>query len=264
MLIMQPKSLSRSAFTLIELLVVIAIIALLAAILFPAFARARQKARDTSCLSNMKQIGLGVQQYIQDYDGTFPIFYAYNSQPSAGSLGHKGIELELQPYTKSTQIFKCPNDIGGPYEATDGECASNPAKQDSYWACYGSSYRFTSSDYSIVAGESSQNNDTTQFTADHVVKDSMFQKVSETRIMRDEMLPWFGPDQDPGGAKYGYYSPTPASNYYRQWHPTGGGFVFADGHAKFIVSPAQFDAMPVNPEATQHFGADPANPWTGD
>ena len=250
---MQQKYHSRSAFTLIELLVVIAIIALLAAILFPVFARVREKARATSCLSNMKQIGLGVQQYIQDYDSTFPIFYAYNSNPSAGSVGHKGIELELQPYTKSLQIFKCPDDAGGPFVATDGDCASNPARQDSYAACYGSSYRFTSSDYTVIPGESSQNNDTTQFKALRVVTDSMFQKPAETRIMRDEMLPWFGPDQDPGGAKYQYYSPDPAYNYYRQWQSMGGGFVFADGHAKFIATAAQFDTMFVDPEATKNF-----------
>jgi len=63
---------NRSAFTLIELIVVIAIIAILAAILFPVFAQAREKARQTSCLSNERQLGLAVIQYVQDYDQTYP------------------------------------------------------------------------------------------------------------------------------------------------------------------------------------------------
>jgi len=69
---MYPQKLSRSAFTLIELLVVIAIIAILAAVLFPVFAQAREKARSITCLSNEKQIGLGLVMYLQDYDGSFP------------------------------------------------------------------------------------------------------------------------------------------------------------------------------------------------
>ena len=69
---MQTHTSRKRAFTLIELLVVIAIIAILAAILFPVFARARENARRASCLSNLKQIGLGVMQYNQDYDGHYP------------------------------------------------------------------------------------------------------------------------------------------------------------------------------------------------
>ena len=65
----------RSGFTLIELLVVIAIIAILAAILFPVFAQAREKARQISCVSNEKQLALGIIQYVQDYDETYPIWY---------------------------------------------------------------------------------------------------------------------------------------------------------------------------------------------
>ena len=90
------------AFTLIELLVVIAIIAILAAILFPVFARARENARRSSCQSNLKQIGLGFVQYSQDYDEKFP------SGPR-GVLG-QGWGGTLDPYLKSAQIFKCPSD----------------------------------------------------------------------------------------------------------------------------------------------------------
>lgn len=119
---------ARRAFTLIELLVVIAIIAILAAILFPVFGRARENARRSSCISNLKQIGLGFAQYMQDYDSKYP-------QPIPASLADIGccwnapaesdgstaadiaanphwrqtwVEL-LQPYLKSYQIFSCPS-----------------------------------------------------------------------------------------------------------------------------------------------------------
>src|SRR3712207_1528949 len=90
---------SRYAFTLIELLVVIAIIAILAAILFPVFARARENARRASCQSNLKQIGLGIMQYAQDYDETMV--------PVTNGAGRW--HDHVQPYVKSTQLFRCPS-----------------------------------------------------------------------------------------------------------------------------------------------------------
>ena len=104
-----PISHKRSAFTLIELLVVIAIIAILAAILFPVFARARENARRSSCQSNLKQIGLGVLQYTQDYDEKFPMWAAPGNQ--------EGFWPVLQPYLKSTQIYQCPSENNGPPNA---------------------------------------------------------------------------------------------------------------------------------------------------
>ena len=109
-----PKSL-RHGFTLIELLVVIAIIAILAAILFPVFAKAREKARQASCQSNEKQIGLGLIQYIQDNDETFPGgaipgAVAYPPGGGGGTGAGAGWAGEISPYVKSPQLFKCPDD----------------------------------------------------------------------------------------------------------------------------------------------------------
>jgi len=93
-------------FTLIELLVVIAIIAILAAILFPVFAQAREKARQASCLSNGKQMALGLTMYAQDYDETFPRVWTANFGPTGGARDWKD---DIQPYVKNRDVFKCPS-----------------------------------------------------------------------------------------------------------------------------------------------------------
>ncbi len=117
------------AFTLIELLVVIAIIAILAAILFPVFAQAREKARQASCLSNLKQLNMASLQYVQDYDETWPIaipagtqtFWRQFGRPEAFTLAGQSVwPVALQPYIKSVQVFWCPsaedrNPITGTY-----------------------------------------------------------------------------------------------------------------------------------------------------
>ncbi len=108
---MYPKSQSRSGFTLIELLVVIAIIAILAAILFPVFAQAREKARQASCQSNLKQLGAALMQYVQDYDETYP-------QGCQGDF-QNAWPTSVQPYVKSLQVFRCPSGNSGTTAGND-------------------------------------------------------------------------------------------------------------------------------------------------
>ena len=108
---MQPTCIRprRRGFTLIELLVVIAIIAILAAILFPVFAQAREAARKTSCLSNLKQMGSAILMYRQDHDETYPQSYYYlNDNNSSG--GYAQWSGMCQPYIKNWGIFVCPSD----------------------------------------------------------------------------------------------------------------------------------------------------------
>lgn len=151
-----PVSPYKKGFTLIELLVVVAIIAILAAILFPVFARARENARRTSCLSNMKQIGLGLMQYLQDHDGRYPhsllrdsngdpIIDTDKSRPSGNFVEYVGTTTAnyrtwmdlLFPYVKNVQIFVCPTARSGyanyGYNAVFGGFGS-----DCYW--YTNSY----------------------------------------------------------------------------------------------------------------------------
>ena len=117
----------RKGFTLIELLVVIAIIAILAAILFPVFARAREKARQTNCLSNERQIGLGIQMYAQDYDELLPRAY-YRLGTTEGYTPDEGDYTwiaAVMPYVRNPQLFNCPSRL----HYTHGYAINN-----TYWA----------------------------------------------------------------------------------------------------------------------------------
>jgi prepilin-type N-terminal cleavage/methylation domain-containing protein/prepilin-type processing-associated H-X9-DG protein len=124
----QRKARHNRAFTLIEILVVIAIIAILAAILFPVFGRARENARRSSCGSNLKQIGLGLAQYTQDHDEKY-----LAEQSSA----NKTFVSTLQPYIKSTQVFVCPS---GAQAVIDKAVTPNPDDgdiKDFRWKAFG-------------------------------------------------------------------------------------------------------------------------------
>lgn len=136
----------RGGFTLIELLVVISIIALLAAILFPVFGRARENARRSNCLSNMKQIGLGVFQYIQDYDETMVAQRYGNGTCGGQSTGnawtgpncgtYKWMDA-IYPYIKNAQVFTCPStktqDVASRYEPLQ---TMAPTDASNYYGSY--------------------------------------------------------------------------------------------------------------------------------
>jgi prepilin-type N-terminal cleavage/methylation domain-containing protein len=128
----------RRGFTLIELLVVIAIIAILAAILFPVFARAREKARQTSCLANMKQCALGILMYAQDYDETFPRTpdvsqHLVDPKAALNKQGWLYWAQMIQPYVKNQQMFACPSDSGVPPWNVNTATHKWEKAQTSYW-----------------------------------------------------------------------------------------------------------------------------------
>jgi prepilin-type N-terminal cleavage/methylation domain-containing protein/prepilin-type processing-associated H-X9-DG protein len=125
-------------FTLIELLVVIAIIAILAAILFPVFARARENARKSTCQSNLKQVGTGILQYVQDYDETMPLAQYNSNNPQCLHWMDA-----TAPYVKSDNVWKCPSaaervstsgNWGGVWAAASGRCYYSLSERAGWWA----------------------------------------------------------------------------------------------------------------------------------
>ena len=119
---------SRTGFTLIELLVVISIIAILASLIFPTFAKAREKARQIQCGSNLSQIGKALMLYMQDYDGGFPEYGCTDSEGKWSPWRFGPPVFALQPYCKDTRIFRCPTfpDPGELPENGDPETPSDP------------------------------------------------------------------------------------------------------------------------------------------
>ena len=190
----------RGGFTLIELLVVIAIIAILAAILFPVFARARENARRASCQSNLRQIGLGFAQYVEDYNGRYPV--ALNNAAPLQDWA----SVQLQPYLKSTQIFGCPSDA-----------TLNPGATTPLLYSYG---------YNAVIGGLTAGN--------RGIADSQLQAPTLT------ILNYETDATAAGAESIGYTAGlTPGrtvalGNIVRGRHLQGSNFGFADGHVKWI------------------------------
>lgn len=225
---------NRKGFTLIELLVVIAIVAILAAMIFPVFSEAREKARETTCLSNIKQIGTAFTMYIDDYEGSYPaaIIGSDYIHPFEGDFycGHAPIKsaadipraqygsyrTQLIPYLKSDKIFFCPSDKG-------------KVSKDSGWEA---GKRYTSYHYRYFIGARTVSSPYTDVWAEYDLPEP-----SKTFICH-EYLPFHKGEKQPDAT----------SSRDDPWNWTDKSrfnMVFADGHAK---SYATIDAIPWNSE----------------
>jgi prepilin-type N-terminal cleavage/methylation domain-containing protein len=232
----------RKGFTLIELLVVIAIIAILAAILFPVFAQAREKARQASCQSNLKQIGLAEIQYAQDYDEIYSGSYNNNA------AGQRVYFPELlYPYTKSTAVYYCPDQGLTSGMTDDGICGGNASANPNTvhtvnGTCYGpTNYGYNSMNNGANIG--SIGNDQAHNALAQITN------PSETLLMMDvsnanggQMNIWTETATDVTGSTGFYGGPawngTTTPGDPARIHPLGTGFevLWYDGHVKYLRS----------------------------
>ena len=218
-------------FTLIELLVVIAIIAILAAILFPVFAQAREKARQAACLSNLKQVGLGLQMYSQDYDETMPPANHVHDFANPVVLAQFPNFLgSLVPYTKNKAIFACPSaPINLPYAPK-----VMPPTEYSDTNLLGNG---------VVLGRS--------LAVVDRPADIIYVQELNWRINEAQVRPIATNNSRTVYAAWHYTSPV--GEGYSNLHMEGGNFVFADGHAKY----RRYKAL-----RSGDFGLVPDEPWS--
>jgi prepilin-type N-terminal cleavage/methylation domain-containing protein/prepilin-type processing-associated H-X9-DG protein len=230
-------------FTLIELLVVIAIIAILAAILFPVFAQARAKARQTACLSNMKQIGTGLMMYVQDYDETLPGNHSsdgyaagvnqdlgWNGPVRAGvPATYRNWARDVQPYIKNFGIYKCPS--ATPRTSYNGGSAPYNECNKAFPTCYDTSYAMNGVMESRALAAVPAPADIV-----YLREFSIYSRTAQTR-----------PRPNTADKSDGLYV---EFNHilYDFIHNEGSNMLYADGHAKFSKKTALTFAM---------FGADP-------
>jgi prepilin-type N-terminal cleavage/methylation domain-containing protein/prepilin-type processing-associated H-X9-DG protein len=267
---MTARNTPKRAFTLIELLVVIAIIATLAAILFPVFAQAREKARQASCLSNLKQIGLGVMQYTQDYDETLPLGGLNNGSGVTITRWYR----DIAPYTKSALIRDCPDSQFPVMAASDNR----------------TNYGFNSS-LIFYTDILAQPNATPSVGLKDLAAPAGLVMLGDTAMLDNTRLTAANPDYtDPktwvkyitnntdwnlvgpytwragnstdaaSPAAFRWYRDAPGtSSWYRRpapYHNGGANMAFCDGHAKWVKIEQLLGPMPAGYDR-----GDPANLW---
>jgi len=243
---------NKRGFTLIELLVVIAIISILSAILFPVFARARESARRTSCMSNMKQIGLGIMMYVQDYDEHYPMgwygdvvqtqsgtpgAYFNTCDPSACSgsgIGHFITWMDLvYPYVKSVQVFQCPS-------STDPSFGSPAGPAADYWlnGAYGNTTTGSTMD-SLRYHYTAYNYDTNLTLIGTGTPMSAIERPAETLMIYEDSgqgKNYDSPYNIRGQSQFWANNATSGGGYTTEVQPHLGGanIAFGDGHVKWL------------------------------
>lgn len=266
------KRATRTGFTLIELLVVIAIIAILAAILFPVFAQAREKARQTSCLSNLKQIGIGVMMYAQDYEETFPLG-GLNDTNGTLTRWH----ADILPYMKNNAIRNCPD---SQYPVTGNAANSR------------TNYGFNSSliYYTLLPVTTPPQTSLTSINLSQLVAPSGLVMLGDTAQLDNTKLVTGVPDytapgnwlkyvtsnvdwnmigpytwkpgnpDTPGSTAYRWYRDASGNtSYYRRpvpYHNGGANMAFCDGHAKWVKIEQLMGPLPAG-----YNQGDPNNLW---
>ena len=215
-----------AGFTLIELLVVIAVIAILASLLFPVFARAREKARQTACLSNSKQIGTAWHIYVQDYDETLPLYW-YG--PTIGYW-----HVVLQPYVKNKQLFVCPSarnltsnagDSCDPRYVADYPPPGNTTEAGKGSGTYGYNFYYLGPGYTTPSGTVMSMSAIDQ-PADTVALSEINKIGNPGATYRPTLWETTNP--------YGCRRPNLYGEQVATWHNEGNNIVFCDGHAKWM------------------------------